>query len=100
MVSREINILLSKMHGRKRTEERMKISLTVRDQELRRKANKIGNVIQSVVGKKRANFDMSWLRISPTSPMGIFQLHSEFFKWHAGTIDALTDINEKGLTCS
>ena len=72
----------------------------MRDRELRRKANKLGNVIQSVVGKKRANFDMSWLRISPTSittiPMEILQLlNSEFFKWHAGTIDALTGINEK-----
>ena len=78
----------------------MKISLAVRDRELRRKANKLGNVIQSVVGKKRANFDMSWLRISPTSittiPMEILQLlNSEFFKWHAGTIDALTGINKK-----
>ena len=67
MVSREINILLSKMHGRRRTEERMKISNAVRDRELKRKANKLGSVIQSVVGKKRTNFDMSWLRISPTS---------------------------------
>ena len=39
VVSQEINILLSKMHGRKRTEERMKISQAVRDRELRRKAN-------------------------------------------------------------
>ena len=54
MVSREINILLSKMHGRKRTEERMKISLAVRDRELRRKANKLGNVIQSVVGEEKS----------------------------------------------
>ena len=43
---------------------------------------------------------MSGLRISPTSittiPMEILQLlNSEFFKWHAGTIDALTGINEK-----
>ena len=45
VVSQEINILLSKMHGRKRTEERMKISQAVRDRELRRKANKIGSVI-------------------------------------------------------
>ena len=100
MVSREINILLSKMHGRKRTEERMKISKAVRDRELKRKANKLGSVIQSVVGKKRTNFDMSWLRISPTSittiPMEVLQLlNSEFFNWYAGTVDALTGINEK-----
>ena len=84
VVSQEINILLSKMHGRKRTEERMKISQAVRDRELRRKANKIGSVIQSVVGKKRVNFDMSWLRVSPTeittAPMEILQLlNGEFF---------------------
>jgi hypothetical protein len=100
VVSQEINILLSKMHGRKRTEERMKISQAVRDRELRRKANKIGSVIQSVVGKKRVNFDMSWLRVSPTeittAPMEILQLlNGEFFKWHAGTIDALTGINAR-----
>ena len=100
MVSREINILLSKMHGRKRTEERMKISKAVREQELKRKTNKLGSVIQSVVGKKIINFNMSWLRISPTSittvPMEILQLlNIEFFKWHAETIDALTGINNK-----
>jgi hypothetical protein len=88
------------MHGRKRTEERMKISQAVRDRELRRKAYKIGSVIQSVVGKKRVNFDMSWLRVSPTEvttvPMEILQLlNGEFFKWHAGTIDALTGINAR-----
>ena len=71
------------MHERKRTEERMKISKAVRDRELKRKANKLGSVIQSVVGKKRTNFDMSWLRISPTSittiPMEVLQLlNSEF----------------------
>ena len=83
----------------------MKISKAVRDRELKRKANKLGSVIQSVVGKKRTNFDMSWLRISPTSitmiPMEVLQLlNSEFFKWHAGTVDALTGINEKGPTGS
>ena len=88
------------MHGRKRTEERMKISQAVRDRELKRKANKIGSVIQSVVGKKRVNFDMSWLRVTPTEittvPMEILQLlNGEFFKWHAGTIDALTGINAR-----
>ena len=67
VVSQEINILLSKMHGRKRTEERMKISQAVRDRELRRKANKIGSVIQSVVGEKRVNFDMSCVAKSVTN---------------------------------
>ena len=43
---------------------------------------------------------MSWLRISPTSittvPMEILNLlNNEFFKWHAGEIDALTGINAK-----
>ena len=54
------------MHGRKRTEERMRINKAVRDRELKRKTNKFGSVIQSVVGKKRVNFDMSWLRVTPT----------------------------------
>ena len=78
----------------------MKISKAVRDREIKRKANKIGSVIQSVVGEKRINFDMSWLRISPTSittiPMEILNLlNNEFFKWHAGEIDALAGINAK-----
>ena len=53
-VSLEINTLLAKMHGRKRTEERMKISKAVRDREIKRKANKIGSVIQTVVGKSES----------------------------------------------
>ena len=42
---------------------------------------------------------MSWLRVSPTEittvPMEILLLNGEFFKWHAGTIDALTGINAR-----
>ena len=47
----EINVLLGKLHGRKRQEEREKISAKTKLREQKRKEGKLGKVIKSVVGK-------------------------------------------------
>ena len=51
LVVSQINVLLGKMHGRKRQEAREKISAKVKIREQKRKEGKLGRVIKAVVGK-------------------------------------------------
>ena len=99
LVVSQINVLLGKMHGRKRQEAREKISAKVKIREQKRIEEKLGRVIKAVVGKKQLSFDMSWLRTSVTSiltcPIAILlELNEAFRKWHAGGEDALTGLNQ------
>ena len=98
-VVNEINVLLGRLHGRKRQEARERISSKTKLREQKRKEGKLGKVIKSVVGKKQLSFDMSWLRTSATSiltcPIEILLALNEAFRiWHAGGEDALTGLNK------
>ena len=51
LIVSQINVLLGKMHGRKRQEAREKISAKVKTREQKRKEENRGRVIKTVVGK-------------------------------------------------
>jgi len=78
--------IVSKLHGRLRTEMRIRVNQHLRRNERMREAGKIGAICKSLMGKEHVGFDMCTLAADDlvmTDPTRIHQrITSHFEEWH------------------